>query len=41
MVIKAGDYLITKENHLFRIMEAHLSDLGDCYDIQSLKSESN
>ena len=39
MTIKAGDYLITKENQLFRIIDVHTDSRGTYYDIKSMRSE--
>jgi hypothetical protein len=40
MTIKAGDYLLTKEKQLFRIVNVHTDTSGTYYDIKSYRSEN-
>jgi len=37
MEVKVGDYLLTKENQLFRIMDVYTDTTGTYYDIKSFK----
>lgn len=39
MEIKPGDFLLTKEKQLFRIMDIHTDTTGTYYDIKSYRSE--
>ncbi len=39
MIIKVGDYLITKENQLFRIIDVHTDSKCTYYDIKSMQAE--
>lgn len=41
MEIKAGDYLLTKENQLFRIIDIHYDVKGTFYDIKTVRSVDN
>ena len=39
MKVKAGDYLLTKEKQLFRVVDVHIDVLGTYYDIKSCRHE--
>lgn len=41
MEIKAGDYLLSKENELFRIVDVYKDVTETYYDIKSLKVTKN
>lgn len=38
MEIKIGDYLLTPEKELFRVVDQHVDGFGTYYDIKSLKT---
>jgi hypothetical protein len=40
MKIKPGDFLLTKEKQLFRIMDVYTDTTGTYYDIKSYKATS-
>jgi hypothetical protein len=40
MKAKAGDYLLTKEKQLFRIVDIHTDSTGTYYDIKSCRTEN-